>query len=513
MRSLIIRLTATVAFFGLAGSLHSQTKHFVIVHSNDTHGHLIPYSLPAHYPDTDRTASMPSRQNIGGVARRATLINKIRHANPYVYCFDAGDNMDGTLFSTEYHDRADYAAINAMRYDYCVTGNHEYSLRADSLRNIIRKLRPKLVLANVRDRATHEFLGREYTIDDWDGVKVAVVGLVTAETRGYPAAREAFDIEDPIEVAKRLVPQLRKKADLVVLVTHVGLTVDQQIAAEVPGVDVIVGGHSHTRLPHGIYQSAKNPGASDPRGTIIVQTGSYGAELGKLDLDVRKDENGWHVINYADSLILLTANIPEDPLLKRVVDQYWQPIYVKYHDTLAVAAADFTDYQDEASTNYYLVADACQGYGKCQFSLQNVGGVRAPLIAGPVTRYDLVSMIPFVDTLAVATIKGSELDSVISQTFAQPSAQFHYVIHHSKPNGREQSESWRVAELTLDGHPIQPDSIYTFSAADFFINSVRQHLISVRNLDRTTIDVLSDYVHQKQLLNPTSDDRIRVLEE
>jgi 2',3'-cyclic-nucleotide 2'-phosphodiesterase (5'-nucleotidase family) len=457
---------------------------------------------------------MPKWQNIGGVARRATVINRIRQENRNVYCFDAGDNMDGTLFSTEYHDRADYAMINAMAYDYCVTGNHEYSLKADSLRAIVSNLVPKLVLANVRDRKTHALLGREYVIDNWSGVKVAIAGLVTSETRSYPGAREAFDVEDPVEVAKRLVPELRTKADLVILVTHVGIQLDQKIASDVPGVDVIVGGHSHTRLPHGLYQTALRPGPTDPKGTIIVQTGAWGGELGRLDLTVERKKGRWSVAAYRDTLIALTAAIPGDPVVSKVVNYYWHPLQRKYRDTVGVALADFTDFENAPSTNYYLVSDACTEIAKCQFSLQNVGGVRAPLLAGPVTRFDLASMMPFDDTLYTATISGASLDSVLNETFAQPSAGLHYTIHHWKADSATRTnERWVVREIAIQGRPIHPDSIYSVAASDYFLHSVRPHLLSYRSTGISMIDALSQYVVERKTISPEADDRIQVKEE
>jgi 5'-nucleotidase/UDP-sugar diphosphatase len=219
-----------------------------ILHTNDTHGNLLPFNYPDPPDPNTQEAQLALRRNIGGIARRATLVRQLRKAFGTTWVADVGDFCDGTAFSVEYRGEADVSAMNALGYTIGTHGNHEFNNPRAQWQKLVQMARYPVVCANVVDATTRQPLLKPYEVLQVEGARIAVFGLLTESTRGYPATREGIEILDAVDTARRVVPQLRQQADVVILLSHLGYEVDVQLAREVPGIDVIIGGHSHTRL-------------------------------------------------------------------------------------------------------------------------------------------------------------------------------------------------------------------------------------------------------------------------
>jgi 5'-nucleotidase len=497
-------------------SAPGDTRSFVLLHSNDQHGHLLPFSYPDRISKQDDVAQMPLRKNIGGIARRATLVSQIRARGKNVFLFDAGDCMDGTPFSTEFLGKADYDAMNGVGYDYAVPGNHDFNMTAAQFEELVRLVKFPYLLANVYKKNSNETILPPYKVADWDGLKVAVFALTTYSSRTYKAVEEAFRMRDPVEVAREMVPRLRKQADLVVLVAHNGLDVDRQIAREVPGIDIIVGGHSHTRVPHGIYVLANNPGPQDPKGTIIVQAHQWVGELGRLDVTVTEGaDSRWRVSRYAASLLPVTDRYADHPAVAKTVAGYWDQIKDKYAVQIGQATDDFSEVDGLDPTNYYLVADAVREASGAQFDLENFGGVRAPILKGPITLADLVTLDPFANTVYTFKIKGADLKKLLVATRPATSAGLRYELRReaspaggsgTAPRGR-----WRLVRVTLNGKPIEDDTLYAGAANSYYFSrSVKSYAVDAVDTGRKRLDVVVDYIRKNSPITPRSDGRVNL---
>jgi 2',3'-cyclic-nucleotide 2'-phosphodiesterase (5'-nucleotidase family) len=479
-----------------------DTKSFTILHSNDHHGHLLPFSYPDRVPAGDDIAQLTARKDIGGIARRATLVKQIeRQSKSPVYLFDAGDCMDGTPFSVEFFGRADYDAMNAAGYDYGVFGNHDFNMTPAQFDELKRQVKFKMLLANVANKADSKTPLPPYTVENWDGLRVAIFGLVTYDARTYKAAQQAYVVRDPVEVAKELVPRLRREADLVIAVTHDGVDVDRKMAREVPGIDVIVGGHSHTRLPVGVYEMADNPGPNDPKGTVIVQAHQWVGELGRLDLTLTEGTDGrWRLSRYSEQLIPVTKEIKEDPQVAKVVAGYWDKIKDKYGVVLGKAAGEFVETADNPS-NYFFVADAMQEYAGSQFDLENRGGVRAPILAGPVTFADVVAVDPFENSVVTFKVKGRDLKAALVKTRPMPSRSLRYSL---KKDGGQ----WSLVSATIDGKPVEDDAVYTGSANSYYFGyALKDVATDVKESPVLRRNVLVDAIKKRGTITPVEDGR------
>jgi 2',3'-cyclic-nucleotide 2'-phosphodiesterase (5'-nucleotidase family) len=402
----------------LAAPLSAEGVFLTILHTNDTHGHLMPFSYPASVPPGSDLSQLKTRSNIGGIARRATLAARIRQEltkrGANVWLVDAGDFSDGTPFSTEFHGEADITAMNAAHYDFGALGNHEFNNSLSTLKKLLTLPHYPILCANAIDASTSKPLAQASEIRNVGPLKIGIFGIVTHEAATYPAASEGIKIEDEIKAAREMAKALRAKADIVLLISHLGEDMDRQIAEAVPEIDIIVGGHSHTRLASGdfVWRSDQLK-PREVNGVVIVQAHQWGGELGRLDLLFDKDETGaWHVDRYHARLIPVTSDIPDDSETAKVVDSYWTKIAARFGEIVGEASGDFTARSDDMA-HYNLFADSIREAFHTEIELENMGGIRSELIAGKITRGDMVTMDPFNNTVVTFRIKGKMLKEIL----------------------------------------------------------------------------------------------------
>jgi 2',3'-cyclic-nucleotide 2'-phosphodiesterase (5'-nucleotidase family) len=502
-RFAIIALAALALLTPAAVFAQPESARLTILHSNDTHGHLLPFSYPAIVPAGSDLDQLPDRRDIGGIARRAALAQKIRTEQRGrgipVWLVDVGDFCDGTPFSTEYRGEADVAAMNASGYDFSTFGNHEFNNTLTQVQKLLRLTKHPVVLTNAVDRTTRKPLGQPWRVEQVGRVRVGIFGLVTREAATYPAAKEGIDVLDEIATAKRTVAELRKQADVIVLLSHAGEQTDLKLAAEVPGIDVIVGGHSHSRLPIGqLAWRGDDLKQNDVNGTVIVQAFQWGGELGRLDLLFQKDETGtWRVSRYRARLVPVTAGMPADPMVASVVDKYWQPIAARYGEVVGRATADISSRGDDAAA-YNFVADAVRDTFNVEIELENSGGVRAPLIAGEITRADLVTMDPFDNTVVLFRASGAQLKDILARHAPYVSG-----IRYRLVDGK-------LGDATIGGQPIDDTRVYTGATNSYFAGFALKG-IAQEPTGRLRVDIVTAYLKAKGTVTPAYDGRRVIL--
>ena len=484
----IRRFFAVLAVLLILSSMACADSRYVrltILHTNDTHSHLLPFS----YPSTG-ALQLPAYKDIGGIARRATLIKQIKASHEPVIVMDAGDIIDGSPFSVEFQGEADFAAVNAAGYEVAVTGNHEYSNSIQDFLKRVKQAQFPVLGANVFKADGTPFL-TPYILFNEDGVRIAVLGLVTPNT--YKAVKEGnLTIKDPIEVAKEWVPKLRAQADAVICLTHIGFGVDQQLAAQVPGIDVIIGGHSHTRVEKPIL--VKHAPDNDPfsiDGTVIAQDFQWGGDLGEVDLTFRKGDSGWSLMTYDGRLMPITSAIPEDRYTRDVVEKYHKKIAGKYDTVIGQATADFIA---QAPAN--MVCDALRETYNADFCIQ--GGVRTDLVEGPITMGDIAMLFPFNNQV---------------MTFQATGAQIKAVCLKSKP--AVSGIKYRIAgdklvSAEIGAKLIDDAKVYSGVTYSFFAEYEIPKEITMTDLKATVRDVIVKYIREKKTISPDDEYRAEI---
>lgn len=294
-----------------------------LLSTNDLHAHLSPFDLPQRL-----AGSMTQTKNLGGAARRATYVNRVRsESSTPVLLLDSGDTTHGyDPLAQMFRGAPDVEVMNALGYVAMVPGNHDFQWKSsDTLRNL-RASKFPWVCANLIEKKTGKLLLEPYVIRDYYGVRVAFFGLITAMVNGngnlWLAARELeLQQVDAIEAAKNLIPTVRQNADIVICLSHLGAKLDQQLAKAVPGIDIILGGHSHTRLPQPVMVPIGKPTGTSLGAVPVIQSGSWGAEIGHHDAVFHRDPTtgAYSLMSLKSRLVLMDSAVPDDPAIAALV--------------------------------------------------------------------------------------------------------------------------------------------------------------------------------------------------
>jgi 5'-nucleotidase len=264
----------------------SDSKHITILHTNDVHSYID--SFPADHP---------KNPNMGGVVRRAALIESIRKENPNVLLLDAGDIFQGTPYFNYYGGELEFKLMSMMKYDIATIGNHDFDNGIDGLYSQMPNAKFDFVSANYDFKNTVlDGLIKPYKIMFIDGVKIGVFGLgVILDGLVDKKNSKETVYNDPIEVATDMSRILKKekKCDIVICLSHIGYSYkedpnrvcDISLAKKTKDIDLILGGHTHTFLDKPVIE--KNLDGND---VVINQVGCYGLNLGRIDFYVTNDK-------------------------------------------------------------------------------------------------------------------------------------------------------------------------------------------------------------------------------
>jgi 5'-nucleotidase len=300
-RHFIQNTALSSAFLGLGGlSLSSfktvDTRHLTILHTNDVHSYIDPFP-PNH----------PKNPNMGGVARRAALIETIRKENPNVLLLDAGDIFQGTPYFNYYGGELEFKLMSMMKYDLATIGNHDFDNSIEGLYNQLPNANFEFVNANYDFKNTiMDGHVKPYKIVYKDGIKVGVFGI-GIELEGLVDKKNYKETvyHDPVSVSQDMARILKQeeKCDLVICLSHIGYQYknepdkisDVRLASLTKDIDLIIGGHTHTFLDK--PSIIKNVEGKD---VLVNQVGCYGVNLGRIDFyfdsDVSKIASGKSII-------------------------------------------------------------------------------------------------------------------------------------------------------------------------------------------------------------------------
>ncbi|MEH7156086.1 5'-nucleotidase C-terminal domain-containing protein [Neobacillus drentensis] len=376
--------------------------------------------------------------NIDNVAKKMTAIKSVRAAKPDALLLDAGDVFSGTLYFNEYKGLADLEFMELAGYDVMTFGNHEFDLGTEALANFVKEADFPFVSANVNftndanlksrfhnDVTTAAPVGGEIyngIIKVVNGEKIGIFGLTTAETASISSPGAGVAFEDYIAEAQKSVDALKAQGvNKIIALTHIGFDDslvwdnDQQLAAAVEGIDVIVGGHSHTKLDAPVFDTT----GDEP--TAIVQANEYNKYLGTLD--VTFDASGKVVVPETTGKLLDIATFADDTAVANILNTKYKPaIDAKKATVVGTAAAPLVGGNPPArvgETNLgNFVADGMLAKAKTinpntMIALQNGGGVRVTLPAGNITLADVFKVLPFGNALGIMELKGAEIKEAL----------------------------------------------------------------------------------------------------
>ncbi len=396
-----------------------------LIHMNDFHSRHEPVGAGA----LDCPVAHPGADCLGGAAHLATAIARARAAaeaaGRTVLLLDAGDQFQGSLFYTAWHGDAELAVMHALGTEAMAVGNHEFDNGPANLARFVRKARFPVLSANIDASADPDLRGllQPWTMLRKAGLSIGVVGLTTQETPvgSSPGPRVAFG--DPARALARAAAEARAAgAAFVIALSHLGVELDRRMAGTVAGVDVIVGGHSHTLLSDSEHGAAgpAHQAIGGPAGTsLVLQAACFGRYLGRLDLDVGQDGT---LLAYAGDCTHVGLDLPEEPRVAAIVAGYAAQLGAVRGRVVGTAAAPIGIAgcrQGECALGD-LVADAMLGATPgAQVAVMNAGGIRTGLPGGTITLGDVLTALPFGNTIATMTLSGADLRAALAQGLAR----------------------------------------------------------------------------------------------
>jgi len=373
----------------------SESVDVVILHVNDTHGRLMPF-------DTKEA------KNIGGIARLSTLIKEIRQANKdRTLVLHAGDVFsNGDALTVYYGGEVNMLAMQAIGYDAFIPGNGEFYFGVNNLRQQTALVRFPVLFANVLYKKDGRRIFQPYVIKEIAGVKIAILGLGFIR-ENHPSAWP-LELQDPVVVARKFFPLLRDEVDLVIALTHIGLTEDKRLATEVPQIDIIVGGHSHNQL--GMPLRIPRPGGKGD--VIIAQAGAGGIFLGRLNVHLRTDKLGkYRVVDVEGKLLPIDSSIKESAGIVKLLKRYSEPL----SEVICTSKVALANPSTGNSPMGNFVVKALRAATGADVALLDRGAALSEITPGDVTIVDICRIHPWRNRVLKFTLTGAQLQQVLAE--------------------------------------------------------------------------------------------------
>ncbi|HKR12125.1 MAG TPA: 5'-nucleotidase C-terminal domain-containing protein [Pyrinomonadaceae bacterium] len=415
-------LSLLLAIVLVGRSFAPDRVQITILGTTDLHGNINPIDYYTNKPDNR------------GLAKIATLINRVRKEQPNVVLVDSGDTIQGSPLES-FHSRQNNVrtdpmmlVMNSLNYDAMAVGNHEYNFGLKVLEKARGEAKFPWLSGNTYQKGTERTYHKPYVVKDLAGVKIGIIGLTTPGVPYWdnPPNYAGLEFRDPVPEARKWVHALRteEKVDVVVIAMHMGVEEDLRtgeqntgqvphenkavaIAKEVPGVDVIFMGHTHREVPS-LYIN----------GVLLTQANHWGRHLARADLYLQRESSGWRV--YAKSARTIPADdrVEPDPAVVKLAEPYDRQTQEWLDRVVAQSPEDLT--AEEARFRDTAILDLVQKVqleaGKADVSMVASFNQNARIAKGPVTVRDLTELYVYENTLAVLEITGQQLKDALEHS-------------------------------------------------------------------------------------------------
>ncbi|MFS0644710.1 bifunctional metallophosphatase/5'-nucleotidase [Siminovitchia sp. 179-K 8D1 HS] len=523
-----------------------KTK-LVVLQTSDVHGHIFPINYGTNeYADV-------------GLGKISTLVQDERRQNDHVLLIDNGDLIQGTPLTYQYV-RSDsknrlpnpmVVVLNELEYDAGVLGNHEFNYGLEVLKAAVSQARYPWLSANILNMADGKpYFGKPYTIRTFsNGLKAAVLGLTTPYVPYWekPEHIRGLTFDDPVETAKKWVPFLKEKekADVIIVSYHGGFERDldtgkpiekitrenqgYRLCQEVEGIDVLLTGHQHRQIAE-----------KKVNGVVVLQPGSLGSFLGKVEIELEKRNGQWKVI-HKQSKLLPVKGVPEDQtVLKKVkvyeqITQQWldQPIGKIKGDMLVKNAMEIR-LRDHALIEF--INKVQMDAAGVDISTTALFDNESPGFPENVTMRDVVSNYIYPNTLKVVRITGKDMKAALERSasyfkqykggeievnpaFTTPKPQHYnydmwegieYLINISRPEGE------RVVKLHYKGAPVKPDAHYDVVMSNYRAGGGGQYFMYqgkpvIKEITTDVSELIANYLLKRKTVNATVNNNWKVI--
>ena len=494
---LLPALALLVALFVCAGAQQPATSrvHITIIGTTDLHGNILPIDYYTNQPDAR------------GLAKAATIIKRARRENPNLLLLDSGDTIQGTPLEY-YHNKKNnqppdpmMLVMNTLHYDAMAVGNHEYNFGLQVLEKARSEAQFPWLSANTYNRGTSQTHYQPYIVKEIAGVRIGVLGLTTPGIPNWDNAQnyEGLEFHEPVSEAKKWVPVLRQKekVDVVVIAMHMGLEEDLNtglinpgqvaneneaiaVAKQVPGVDIILMGHTHRDVSSLVVN-----------GVLLTQADYWGKHVTRVDVYFDKnDRGGWQLAAESAHTIAMDASVEPDAETTKLAEPYDRETENWLGRVIGESAAELT--ASEARFRDTAILDLIQRVqleaGHADVSMVASFNPQARIPKGPITVREIAGLYVYENTLVVLEVTGRQLKDALEHSAKYfrayepgkpasdlvdekiPAYNFdiaegvNYDLDISKPLGQ------RIQNLNFKGQPIKPEQKLRLATNNYRVN-------------------------------------------
>ena len=442
------RLFTTVFILLVLISPAFASRELTVVYINDTHGYV--------EPTVDSSGN-----SVGGFARIATVVEDIMADKDNVLFLCGGDLLSGPAISILFTGKVDVECLNQMGLTACTLGNHEFDFGQDRLKELEALAEFPFISSNVWVSAeSATFTKDRYFspyLPDFD-LPIVIYGLTTTETPTSTDRQNVLGLEflDPIAVSKKLLEYWGDKYPVIIALTHLGRENDDQLAQDVPRIDLIVGGHSHDAI---------NP--PDKVGdTVIVQAGEKGKYVGVIKL--KFDKTG-RIEKYESRLIPIDSSVPENPEVAGIIAPYAAEANEQVSNVLGKALVAFdgerVNVRSQETNLGDLFADALRQKLSTDIAFFNGGSIRTSFPAGNITLGRLMEAFPYENHLVSMKLTGQQIKSALTQSLTTNKGEGGFL----QVSGLQVTadSSGNILSVTCLGKPLSDTALYTIALPSF----------------------------------------------
>jgi 5'-nucleotidase / UDP-sugar diphosphatase len=451
-------------------------KKFTILHSNDMHG--------------DFLAEVQGERGelIGGLALLSGYINKVRQEEKNVLFVISGDMVQGSTIDTEYKGISTIEIMNYLAPDVACLGNHEFDYGLPHLLFLERVASFPIVNANLYIKKYNRRLMRPFHIIKKDGFDILFTGIITEKVMDSISQDELvgsfISLEDACQEVGKITNAYKKSdIDLTVLLTHIGIESDKELAKMLKpewGVDLIIGGHSHTVL--------KKP--EKVNDILITQAGVGTNQIGRFDIMVDDDTNS--IIDYQWQLIPINDKLAEpDQKLLEYIQSYKDKVDQKYNVIVCKLAEKLTHPKREVETSLgNMIADIFADAAESDVVFLGSGSVRVKEFGPMVTLNDLISCFPYDDSLTRFVISGEQLWKIFSHIMRAENRDGEgecYQVNRSVRAVYDEGKK-RLSELEINGKPVEDSQSFSISLQGYHFSKCADYL----NINQQELSAMKD---------------------
>jgi len=507
IRKFIVFITLLLFFFiPLAFAENIEIR---ILHVNDFHGFAESYK------------PIGSEKLLGGVSYLAEEIKRLRSEKPTIF-LSAGDMIQGNNWANLTEGKSVIELMNTMEFDAMVVGNHEFDFGQEVLIKRVKEAKFPILGANVEGLDVL----KPYVIKELSGIKIAIIGIVTEDTptSTHPSNVTGLNFHPIESTVGRYLQELKEKADIIIVLSHIGFYADRLLAEKIKGIDVIVGGHSHTKIEKPVLIGE----------TIIVQAWEHGKALGVLDLNVEKGK----ITKFDGHLEEISPDKGrEDITVKAIVNKYSKMVNSILDEKIGNALCDLDgENVRKKETNLgNLIADIIRETAGSDIAIINGGGIRTGIKKGEIRVKDVYSVLPFNNYIVAIRMSGAKIKEALEHGVSaveENAGRFPQVSGIRFSFDSKAKAGNRVKEIFIGDKPLEPYKDYTVATNDFLVvggdgytafgetiksskdyavigGVIKAEKILYSDASRYLRDIVVDYIKKKGSIEPKVEGRIR----